>query len=149
MPKRKHPDDVPPMPYIWSSRHDDPRWQAWMQDGVWSKADLSTLLFFVLNEITFLCTVKHVLFSVERNALLASVTTARARLARRRASSARDMDGIAQWFSGLCGGRGKISSRDQAAARIRRGTEASAFATSSTGETPRRRRYRLCVGGTR
>ena len=44
MPKRKHPDDVPPMSYIWSSRHDDPRWQAWMQDGVWSKADLSTLL---------------------------------------------------------------------------------------------------------
>lgn len=28
------------------------------------------------------------------------------------------MDGIARWFSGLCGGRGKISSRDQAAARI-------------------------------
>jgi threonine synthase len=28
------------------------------------------------------------------------------------------MDGIARWFAGLCGGRGKISSRDQAAARI-------------------------------
>ena len=28
------------------------------------------------------------------------------------------MDGIARWFAGLCGGRGKILSRDQAAARI-------------------------------
>ena len=28
------------------------------------------------------------------------------------------MDVVARWFSGLCGGRGKISSRDQAAARI-------------------------------
>jgi hypothetical protein len=47
MPKREHPDDVPLMPYIWRSRHVDPRRQTWMQDGIWSEADLSTLLFFV------------------------------------------------------------------------------------------------------
>ena len=47
MPKREHPDDASLMPYIWRSWHVDPRRQTWMQDGIWSEADLSTLLFFV------------------------------------------------------------------------------------------------------
>ena len=62
------------------------------------------------------------------------------------------MDGIARWFSGLCGGRGKISSRDQAAARIQaryrggrvrddqlkrgcRGDEDTGCASGARGET--------------
>ena len=42
MPKRKNPE--PAEPGCWDNRHEDPNWQPWMQDGVWSAAELEKVV---------------------------------------------------------------------------------------------------------
>ena len=42
MPKRKNPE--PAEPGCWDNRHEDPNWQPWMEDGVWSAAELEKVV---------------------------------------------------------------------------------------------------------